>query len=117
MPTRLKAGTENAPGVIVFDFDTSTITSNTTDLGTTPNLEASGLCVAVQCYNCSEIQCNDVQCSDKQCNQVKCSNKQCNQVKCNQVRCSNVQCNQVQCNQVEIRCSQCSGTHTDDCRD
>lgn len=108
MTTQLKAGTSNAPEVIIFDFDTSTITSNTKELGTANNISSNGLCTATNCYNCTETQCNQVKCSN-----VQCSNVQCNQVHCNQVRCSTVKCNQKQCS----NCSQCSNCHTDDCRD
>lgn len=103
MTTQLKAGTSNAPEVIVFDFDTSTITSNSVNVGDITTLNSNGLCTTVDCYNCNDVKCNQTQCN--QCNQVKCT-----QVKCNQVKCSAPDCN---CN-----CSYDSYDNCDrDCKD
>lgn len=104
MTTQLKAGTSNAPEVIVFDFDTSRISNNGVDLGSITNETVNGLCATVDCYNCTNTQCN----------QVKCHNVNCNQVHCNQVKCNTQQCNQVQCG--TVNCNNQSNCDCD-CKD
>ena len=110
MTTQLKAGTSNAPEVIVFDFDTSTITSNSVNVGDVTTLNSNGLCTTVDCYNCNDVKCNQNQCNQVHCDQVHCNQVQCNQVQCNQVKCSEPDCD---CN-----CSYDSYDNCDrDCKD